>query len=177
VYVRWGHDQCPSTAQLVYSGRAGGSDRKHGGGVGPQCLPPDPSYFAPISGSQDRSYMYGAEYWTPTDSGSHLHGRINHDVPCAVCHVTKRSTVYMIPARTSCPSGWVSEYYGYLMSEYYKYNASQYSCVDYSFKTIPNTAADYTESMEFFFVEGVCGSLPCPPYENGRELSCVVCTK
>ena len=23
VYVRWGHDQCPSTAQLVYSGRAG----------------------------------------------------------------------------------------------------------------------------------------------------------
>ena len=25
VYVRWGHNQCPSTAQLVYSGRAGGS--------------------------------------------------------------------------------------------------------------------------------------------------------
>ena len=25
VYVRWGHDQCPSTAQLMYSGRAGGS--------------------------------------------------------------------------------------------------------------------------------------------------------
>ena len=24
VYVRWGHDQCPSTAQLVYSRRAGG---------------------------------------------------------------------------------------------------------------------------------------------------------
>ena len=25
VYVRWGHDQYPSTAQLVYSGSAGGS--------------------------------------------------------------------------------------------------------------------------------------------------------
>jgi len=24
VYARWGHDQCPSTAQLVYSVRAGG---------------------------------------------------------------------------------------------------------------------------------------------------------
>ena len=23
VYVRWGHDECPSTAQLVYSGRGG----------------------------------------------------------------------------------------------------------------------------------------------------------
>ena len=31
VYVRWGHDQCPLTAQLVYNGRAGGADRKHGG--------------------------------------------------------------------------------------------------------------------------------------------------
>ena len=31
VYVRWGHDQCPSTAQLVYSGRAGGSQYTHPG--------------------------------------------------------------------------------------------------------------------------------------------------
>ena len=30
VYVRWGHDSCPSTgAQLVYSGRAGGSHYSH----------------------------------------------------------------------------------------------------------------------------------------------------
>ena len=26
VYVRWGYDECPSTAQLVYSGRAGESN-------------------------------------------------------------------------------------------------------------------------------------------------------
>ena len=33
VYVRWGHDSCPSTgAQLVYSGRAGGSHYSHSGG-------------------------------------------------------------------------------------------------------------------------------------------------
>jgi len=24
VYIRWGHDQCPSTTQMVHSGRAGG---------------------------------------------------------------------------------------------------------------------------------------------------------
>jgi len=176
VYVRWGHDQCPSTAQLVYSGRAGGADRLQGGGTGPLCLPPNPNYLPSINGDQDRSYMHGAEYWTPTDSGSHIHGRLNHDVPCAVCYVSQRSSVYMVPAKTTCPNGWIQEYYGYLMSEYYKYNPSQYSCVDYAFKTVANTGAD-NDSMEFFFVEGVCGSLPCPPYENGKELSCTVCTK
>jgi len=46
VYVRWGHDSCPSTGtQLVYSGRAAGPHYTHqGGGTNPQCLPLDPSY-------------------------------------------------------------------------------------------------------------------------------------
>ena len=51
VYVRWGHDQCPSTAQLVYSGRGGGSHFDHmhtGGGSNPQCLPLDPNFLTPI---------------------------------------------------------------------------------------------------------------------------------
>ena len=54
VYVRWGHDQCPSTAQLVYSGRAGGPHyTQAGGGSNPQCLPLDPNFLALISGNQD----------------------------------------------------------------------------------------------------------------------------
>ena len=28
-----------------------------------------------------------------------------------------------------------------------------------------------------YLVEGVCGTLPCLPYVNGRELTCAVCTK
>ena len=81
VYVRWGHDQCPSTAQLVYSGRAGGSKYDHtGGGSNPQCLPLDPNFLIPISGDQHRAYMYGAEYQTYTDSNSHIHGSHDHDV-------------------------------------------------------------------------------------------------
>ena len=61
VYVRWGHDQCPSTAQLLYSGRAGGSKYDHiaGGGNNPQCLPLDPKFLRSISGAQSlRGLMY-----------------------------------------------------------------------------------------------------------------------
>ena len=44
VYVRWGHDSCPSTgAQLVYSGKAGGSIwSDSGGGNNPQCFATGP---------------------------------------------------------------------------------------------------------------------------------------
>ena len=79
VYVRWGHDQCPSTAQLVYSGRGGGSHFDHtGGGSNPQCLPLDPNFLTPISGAQHRAYMFVAEYRTHTDSNSYLHGLMYH---------------------------------------------------------------------------------------------------
>ena len=58
VYVRWRHDQCPSTAQFVYTGRAGGSRYNYCGGVGPQCVPLDPNYLAQIIGTQSRAYIY-----------------------------------------------------------------------------------------------------------------------
>ena len=178
VYVRWGHDQCPSTAQLVYSGRAGGSKwDHHGSGSNPQCLPLDPNFLTPISGDQNsRGYMYGAEYETSTYSNSHIHGRHNTDVPCAVCHVSNRTAVYMVPAKYTCPTGWTREYYGYLMGQYYKYAAYQFTCVDAAFKSVVGSSADHN-GLLFYFIEGVCGSLPCPPYDNTRELSCAVCTK
>ena len=28
-----------------------------------------------------------------------------------------------------------------------------------------------------YLVEGRCGSLPCPPYVDGREIACAVCSK
>ena len=177
VYVRWGHNQCPSTAQIVYSGRAGGSHwYRRGGGSDPQCLPLDPNYLRTISGRQDRAYMYGAEYQTHTDSNSHIHGIDNHDVPCAVCHVSNRTAVYMVPAKYTCPTGWTREYYGYLMSSRYDLQRTVFTCVDTAFKSVAGSSTDHG-SFLFYFVEGRCGSLPCPPYDNTRELSCAVCTK
>ena len=178
VYVRWGHDQCPSTAQLVYSGRAGGSHYKNsGGGSNPQCLPLDPNFLTPISGTQSsRAYMHGAEYETHTDSNSHIHGRHNTDVPCAVCHVSNRTAVYMVPAKYTCPTGWITEYYGYLMAEHFRHPRSQFTCVDTAFKSVHKSSAN-SDGLLFQFVEARCGSLPCPPYGNDKELSCAVCTK
>ena len=175
VYVRWGHNTCPdSGAQLVYAGRAGGPNwNQRGGGDNPQCLPLDPNFYKTISGAQRGGYIYGAEYQDTNRLVANSH---NTDVPCAVCYVPTRNVLYMIPAKYTCPSGWTREYFGYLMSERIGHYRSQFSCVDYSLKPVSGSSQNH-HSFLFYTVEGVCGSLPCPPYNRNKELSCAVCTK
>ena len=97
---------------MVYEGRAGMSNRTHhGGGVNYLCMPEDPEYTLPHRpGVRNHSYVLGTEY-----EGSPLQGTTHHNAPCAVCYVSTCETVLMIPAKTSCPTSWTREYYGYLM--------------------------------------------------------------
>ena len=175
VYVRWGHNSCPSGgAQLVYAGRAGGSGRTHkGGGGNPQCLPLDPNFYKTVSGSQTYGFIYGAEYEA---TNGLVANSDDTDVPCAVCYVPTRNALYMIPAKYTCPTGWTREYFGYLMSERYSHHRSQFSCIDHSLKPVTGSSHNHNGFL-FYPVEGVCGSLPCPPYRRDKELSCAVCTK
>ena len=175
VYVRWGHNSCPAgDAQLVYAGRAGGSNWKHqGGGSNPQCLPLDPKYYSTVSGVQNHGYMYGAEYQETNGVVANSH---DTDVPCAICYVPTRSTLYVMPAKYDCPSGWTREYFGYLMSERHNHHRSQFSCVDHSLTSIIGSHHNY-DGFLFYTIEGMCGSLPCPPYTTDKELSCAVCTR
>ena len=94
--------------------------------------------------------MYGAEYQTETSSSSHVHGRHNTDVPCAVCHVSKRTAVHMVPAKYTCPTGWTREYYGYLMGQSYNYHRIQFVCADNALKSVPGSSAD-TNGLLFNF--------------------------
>ncbi|XP_001630778.3 collagen alpha-5(IV) chain [Nematostella vectensis] len=178
-YVRWGKTSCPSSARLVYKGRVGGEWYGHSGGAAEYvCLPEKPQYINYTPGHQYSGYMYGAEYQvhdrSPFTRGKALH---DHDVPCAVCYVPSRSTQLMIPAVARCPAGWSREYYGYLMTSYYgQKHSSQFVCVDHDAEYVPGSVANLNGAL-LYPVEGVCGSLPCAPYVDGRELTCVVCTK
>ena len=97
------------------------------------------------------------------------------EVLCAVCHVSNCIAVYMVPAKNTCPTGWTTEYYGYLMSAASGNvrHRTQFTCVDTTFKGVPGTSANL-DGLLFHFVEERCGSLPCP---HTGELSCAICTK
>ena len=173
-YIRWGKSSCPNVAgtELVYEGRAGGSHFTYvGGGANYLCMPLDPQYTLPFqAGVRDHSYVYGTEYQSP------LQGSHDHNVPCAVCYASTRETVLMIPAKTSCPTSWTREYYGYLMSDYLGHHRSHYECVDKDQDSILGSKIN-TDGALFYHVEANCNGMPCPPYDAQKELNCVVCTK
>ena len=149
-----------------------------GGGSNYLCLPLNPIYEKVTGGNQGSSYIYGTEYEVSSQKNifqkSNLH---DQEAPCAVCHTESRGSHMMIPARNVCPSGWTMEYKGYLMSANYGYKGrTQFICVDGKAEGTHGSYAD-KDGAHLRFVEGSCGSLPCPPYVQGYELTCVVCTK
>ena len=101
----------------------------------------------------------------------------DHDVPCAVCEVP-RSTSMMVPAKRTCPQGWTLEYEGLLMAGHWEHpGQSEYICVSLGMESVPGGSVD-TGGGLLYVVEVDCGfALPCPPYVEGYELSCVVCSK
>ena len=150
-----------------------------GGGSNYLCLPLTPEFDEFQSGpGGDRGYVYGAEYETNTFPP--LSSRHQHDVPCAVCRAGNRGSLITIPAMLTCPFGWTKEYYGYLMTSYHGYNKQDFACVDRFPESVLGGDDDQNGAM-FLSVEVRCsgngGNLPCSSYPDGRELSCVVCTK
>ena len=162
-----------------FLGMMGGENHNHqGGGANYLCLPPKPKYDKYNDGNQNSGYVYGTEYEINDYSGSVLKSNLHdHDAPCAVCFVKSRGSMLMIPAQNDCPYGWTEEYHGYLMTAYYDHaNQKDYVCVDKD----PEYVLGSKESKDgalLYHVEGQCGSLPCLPYVNHRELTCAVCTK
>ena len=182
-YTRWGRSSCPNDtdAQLVYSGRIGGTKWNNQGGSAEKiCLPDDPDY---IPGSLDLSStsvtntVQGAEFQVNYNiPGNPLQHLDDHNPPCAVCDAPTKARAIVIPAKTVCPLTWTREYYGYLMSERYNHHRSSYTCIDVDPEVIPGEESSTNPSLLYITVTD-CDGLPCPPYENQRMLSCVVCTK
>ena len=74
-----------------------------------------------------------------------------------------------------CPETWTREYYGYIMTERAR-NRNSYECVDADAEAIPESGGNADGAL-FYFTEINCHNIYCPPYQQGSELVCVVCTK
>ena len=175
-YVRWGRTSCPGNGtEQVYSGYTAGSYFSHRGAAANYlCLSPVAQWAKYTDAVDSRAKIYGAEYeFSDQRFGKPLE---DDNVPCSVCR-SSRSSVLMVPGRNTCFYGWNLEYAGYLASGANDHAAAtEYVCLDANPETIPGGFSDQDGKL-FYLVEGMCGSLECPPYENGRELTCAVCSK
>ena len=174
VYTRWGRKSCPTGAQLLYEGITGGEWHNYpGGGANYVCLPKVPQYMS-TNEPTHFSYMLGTEY---EDVNNIFPGKDNHNAPCAVCYTSTKSVKLMIPAGTSCPSSWTTEYKGYLMTQRHDRKSNKvYECVDENPESVDGSEGN-TEGALFYFTKSTCHGLPCPPYVNNTAITCVVCTK
>jgi len=187
-YTRWGRDTCPTGAKVVYNGYVGGSGHTQvGGGFNYLCMPANPHYGKIIPGYQGSTgQVYGAEYQISdgyqnnnqpfsfeNNYGQNLH---DQDVPCVVCVNPTKHLTLMIPAVKNCTkSDWNLEYSGYLMTQFRDHKKGDYICVD----AVPSASPHGYENLDgaiLYPVEARCGSLQCPKYIDGFELTCAVCT-
>ena len=178
VYTRWGRTSCPSDqgAELVYSGRAGGSHHhKHGGAANLLCLPNDPEYST-YNGAYNWVPLRGAEY--QADGGQPFHSVDDENMPCVVCYASTRDTVLMIPAKLTCPTHWTTEYTGYLMAGRENLNGrTLFECIDQQPQSVPGLNGIDSDNAFYWHVEATCNSFSCPPYDTRKEVTCVVCSR
>jgi hypothetical protein len=158
----------------VYEGLAAGSNYAHtGAAVNYLCLPKDPDWNKYVDGFQSFGRIYGTEW--ETEFYNEWKNIDVYDAPCALCR-TAVSDVLIVPGKNTCHQDYVLEYSGYLMAGAYTHAAaSEYVCVDGDPEAIAETSANHI-GKRLYHVEAECGSLKCPPYVNGRELTCAVCS-
>ena len=184
VYTRWGRSTCPGTvSEPVYNGFAGGSlNTQSGGAPSMLCLPRDPDWDAGRYNDAKRGssngIIYGAEYRDSPGINDNLFGKshFGHDIPCVVCLV-RQSSVLIITGKSKWGyDGWSLEYSGYLMSSHLGHQKpADFYCVDKDPEDVGGGAVQ-SGGLLLYFVEARCGSLRCPPYVDGREFQCAVCT-
>ena len=181
IYTRWGRTTCDTTGtELVYAGTAAGTKYNHkGGGANLLCLPDNPVYesFSPGISDKHIARLGPVEAHPHVTLGSTSSGLDwNDNAPCAVCRTT-RPTTMMIPATIYCPSGWTREYYGYLMTSDEDENRGTFVCLDRFAQKILNSSGQTEVAHDLFHVEAYCDIIPCPPYNDYKELTCAVCSK
>ncbi|XP_060080042.1 uncharacterized protein LOC132559440 [Ylistrum balloti] len=143
-----------------------------GGAVEYVCMPNNPVHEFTDYVDND-AHMYGGLYESKVFSATTTGDR----APCAVCYATTRASKLMLYGSNVCPAGWTKEYHGILSSGYRNHKAgTQYICLDAAAESLAPFSSNAVGKL-LYRVRGKCSSLPCPPYLDGRLLSCVVCTK
>jgi len=166
------------------TGYVGGNPYHIPGAVDYLCLSSEPLWGTfDDSAARTSAKIYGTEYQFNEQGyanggaaffGQDLH---DHDAPCAICHTSRQATL-MIPGRNECYPGWTKEYSGYLAAHitHASFSATNYICLDERSEFETGGARNDNGKL-LYLTEAICGSLPCPPYVNNRELTCVVCSK
>lgn len=183
-YIQWGRSTCTANdSEIVYSGFVGGSAYTNSGSaVNNLCLPSHPQWGTYDTKDNNHPFVGAALFDlfdinvpnTVFDFDKYDHNR----VACSLCRKKLNTATMMIPARQDCYGDWVKLYDGYLYAGWHAHeSASEFICMD-SKPDVLDKGSTWTHKKILYPVKANCdGAMPCPPYVNGREVTCVVCSK
>ena len=176
-YTYWGKSKCLINRTTVYNGYTSGGQftiRDGYAGSSNLCVSNNSKHHeiqSIIYPSSNKIRIAGTQITVPKTYISHVPYRYQN-IPCAVCHVSTRSSQIMIPGTYQCLSGWTAEYDGWLMGGRYNSTNTPF-CMAKMPEEIPGVnGGTYIEHM----YAGCTRGIPCPPYDENKEMSCVVCT-
>ena len=152
---------CISTS----TGFAGGSYySESGGGNNSLCLHSDPIFSATDEARDSRVEVHGGEYRDPPNM-------------MLDSHVTRRS-VLMIPGTNLCNEGWTTEYVGQISATrtHNDHHRTEFVCMGDDPEMTAYSSPDFDRGALFYPAQVICGSLPCIPYVEDKDLLCVVCS-
>ena len=177
VYTHWGKDNCSdieTDTETLYAGIVVGQHyNSYGGGANYLCLPNEGPQNLSTTFNHNQAYLYGTEYESPI-----LPVNKNENVPCAVCYAPTKAVQLMIPGRLNCSSSWTEEYEGYLMTaRSSQYSNQNYICVDKDAESVLHPKTKNLYGPLLYHVTARCSGIPCPPYNDKKYITCVVCTK
>jgi len=172
-FVRWGAMTCPTTASLVYSGFAAGAHHGHqGGGANMICLTDEPS-DAPDThtGSQNHAMLYGTEYEAHYGNAD-ANSKNNKNAGCTTCSYD--GATYVTWGSVQCTPGHDLLYSGNVMASHHGHWKSEWVCVDEKREAHTEGVTNRHHNL-WYLAEYECGSLPCGPYTQNKEVACAVC--
>ena len=177
-FVRWGRTVCPRGTGTVYTGVAAGTKYDTKGGTSDTlCLAGSPQYRNGDGSSSNAAQLSGVRNEVGGNSAP-LYNRRDTYLPCVLCHTTTKSTSFMLPGRYTCPSGWNTEYSGYIMTETTYSNRPgrrDTICVDQDAEAASTKGS--AAAAQLFLMQATCIGLDCPPFNSQKPLTCAVCSK
>ena len=178
-YIRWGRTVCPQGTSLVYTGVAAGTKYDTKGGTSDTlCLAGNPQYKSGDRSSSNAAQLSGVRYSVGGSPAPPLYHRRGTYLPCALCYTTTKSTSFMLPGRYTCPSGWSTEYSGYIMTEgthSSRGGRRDTICVDQDAEAATTKGSSWPAIL--FLMQATCVGLDCPPFNSQKPLTCAVCSK
>lgn len=176
--LNYGSELVVKVLFFVIGTMAGAKHDGSGSGSNYQCLTSSPTYDANNGAvNSDRGYIYGMELkLDTTDSTSVIDlGNDESTIPCTVCQVISSKSVFMVPGLLTCPSGYATEYTGYLASDSTDGTTSKsYICLD---KDASYAGATSNNQGLLYLTEIRCGSLSCSTFTDNAEIPCAVCSR